>query len=79
MRDEAQEKAAIAYIESNPVKIRLCRVPEDWSFSSARFRDSYRRLVLPKVRDKIASVSASNSEKPAGPEAGAPTKASVYA
>lgn len=44
MRDERQERAAIHYIESNPVKGRLCRTPEDWPFSSARFRDEYRQL-----------------------------------
>jgi REP element-mobilizing transposase RayT len=27
-----------AYIESNPVKARLCEKPEDWPFGSARFR-----------------------------------------
>jgi REP element-mobilizing transposase RayT len=47
MRDEEQERVAIHYIENNPVKARLCQLPEDWSFSSARFRDKYRRLVLP--------------------------------
>jgi putative transposase len=47
MRDETQEKTAIHYIESNPVKARLCRTVEEWPFSSARFRDKYRRLVLP--------------------------------
>ncbi len=29
---------AIRYIEDNPVKARLCKQPEDWPFSSARFR-----------------------------------------
>jgi REP element-mobilizing transposase RayT len=29
---------AIDYIENNPVKARLCDKPEDWPFSSARFR-----------------------------------------
>jgi len=47
MRDEEQEKTAVRYIESNPVKAKLCRTAEDWSFSSARFRDKYRRLVTP--------------------------------
>ena len=28
----------VAYIENNPVKARLCEKPEDWPFSSARFR-----------------------------------------
>jgi REP element-mobilizing transposase RayT len=28
----------VSYIENNPVKARLCKNPEDWPFSSARFR-----------------------------------------
>jgi len=49
MRDERQEKTAIRYIESNPVKAKLCRTAEEWKFSSARFRDEYRRLKLPTI------------------------------
>ena len=48
MRNEEQEGKAIRYIENNPVKARLCRVPEDCTFSSARFQDEYRRLRIPK-------------------------------
>ena len=47
MRDEAQEKTAIRYIENNPVKVKLCRTTEQWPFSSARFRDEFQRLVIP--------------------------------
>ena len=47
MRRENQQKTAIRYIENNPVKAMLCRTAEIWPFSSARFRDKYRRLVLP--------------------------------
>ncbi len=47
MRDEAQEKTAVRYIENNPVKAMLCRAPEEWPFSSARFRDQYGRLACP--------------------------------
>ncbi len=47
MRDEAQEKKAIHYIENNPVKAKLCRTSEESQFSSARFRDDYRRLDMP--------------------------------
>ena len=47
MRSEEQEKKAIHYIDSNPVKAKLSRTDEDWPFSSARFRDKYRRLVMP--------------------------------
>ena len=47
MRDEEQEKSAVRYIKANPVKAKLCRTAGEWSFSSARFRDEYRRLALP--------------------------------
>jgi hypothetical protein len=47
LRDERQEKMAIRYIEANPVKAKLCRTAEDWPFSSAPFRDEYRRPAIP--------------------------------
>ena len=47
MRSTEQEKTAIRYVESNPVRAKLCRTAEDWPFSSARFRDKYRQLILP--------------------------------
>jgi type I restriction enzyme R subunit/putative DNA methylase len=47
MRDEAQERIAIRYIESNPLKAKLCRTPEDRAFSSAKFRDKFHRLLIP--------------------------------
>lgn len=47
MRSEEQEVKAIRYVENNPVKAKLCRAAEGWPFSSARFRDMYRQLVLP--------------------------------
>lgn len=58
MRDEEQERKAVHYIESNPVKAKLCRAPEDWLFSSARFRDEYRRLKLPGAEVAQSSSSA---------------------
>jgi REP element-mobilizing transposase RayT len=49
MRDEEQKQKAIRYIENNPVKAKLCRAPEEWPFSSARFRDPQtRELNLPR-------------------------------
>ncbi|HYM00221.1 MAG TPA: hypothetical protein VEZ90_14810, partial [Blastocatellia bacterium] len=38
VRDERHYYNAIAYIERNPVKARLCKKPEDWEWSSARRR-----------------------------------------
>lgn len=49
MRDDEQEKRAIRYVEGNPVKARLCRAADDWAFTSARFRDRYWRLEIPKA------------------------------
>jgi len=45
MRDEEQARKAIRYIENNPVKTGLCRTPEEWPFSSARFRDEKTRML----------------------------------
>jgi REP element-mobilizing transposase RayT len=38
VRDAKHFANAIVYIENNPVKAKLCAEPEDWPFSSARFR-----------------------------------------
>ena len=35
VRNEAEEAKIRLYIENNPVKAGLCRVPEEWSWSSA--------------------------------------------
>jgi putative transposase len=48
MRNEAQERVAIRYIENNPVKAGLSQAAEVWPFSSARCRDEFRRLILPR-------------------------------
>jgi REP element-mobilizing transposase RayT len=48
MRDREQDRKAIRYIEGNPVKAKLCRMPADWPFGSARFREPRTQtLVLP--------------------------------
>jgi REP element-mobilizing transposase RayT len=38
IRNERHFRNAQTYIEDNPVKAGLCRVPTDWRWSSARFR-----------------------------------------
>jgi REP element-mobilizing transposase RayT len=43
IRDRKHFAYAIAYIENNPVKARLCGSPEDWRFSSAWFRARMRK------------------------------------
>ena len=47
IRDEAHYRKVVHYIEWNPVKAGLVKSPEQWPFSSARFRDEYNRLKLP--------------------------------
>ena len=39
IRDENHFHMTVAYIENNPVKAGLCRAPEEWAFSSARYRE----------------------------------------
>jgi REP element-mobilizing transposase RayT len=38
IRNAQHFATTVRYIESNPVKARLCKRPEDWPFSSAGFR-----------------------------------------
>lgn len=47
IRDEAHYRKVVHYIEWNPVKADLVKSPEQWPFSSARFRDEYNRLKPP--------------------------------
>ena len=47
IRDEAHLRKVVHYIEANPVKAGLVKTPEQWPFSSARFRDKYNRLKMP--------------------------------
>ena len=47
MRDNEHEGRTRRYIENNPTKAKLVASPIEWSWSSARFRDSYERLCVP--------------------------------
>src|ERR1051325_4082187 len=38
IRNAREFSKTVAYIDHNPVKANLCERPEDWPFSSARFR-----------------------------------------
>jgi REP element-mobilizing transposase RayT len=49
MRHDEQERKAVRYIEANPVKARLTAEAKEWAWSSARFRDDYGVLRLPKA------------------------------
>lgn len=43
VRDDAEFQRIIDYIENNPVAAGLCKKPEDWPWSSARFRPNWPR------------------------------------
>jgi len=47
IRDEKHYRKVRHYIEWNPVKAGLVKWPEQWPFSSARFRNEYNQLQLP--------------------------------
>ena len=72
VRDEEQEWKAVRYIENNPVKAKLCRLSEDWPFSSAKFRDKLHRLLIPTGTSVSDPARRSSESKHAVPEAGAP-------
>lgn len=46
IRDEGHLRKAVRYVENNPVKAHLARVPAEWPWSSARWRDGYCRVRL---------------------------------
>jgi REP element-mobilizing transposase RayT len=46
MRDSGHELKTRRYIENNPVKALLAREPNEWPWSSARFRDEHGMLYL---------------------------------
>jgi putative transposase len=47
IRDPEHERRTIRYIEHNPLKANLVKMAHDWQWSSARYQDNYRRLVIP--------------------------------
>ena len=38
IRDQRHFASTIKYIENNPVKARLCKLPEEWPYGSAHFK-----------------------------------------
>ena len=49
IRDEAHRQKAVRYVESNPVKAHLAAESTAWPWSSARKRDDFGRLRIPKA------------------------------
>jgi putative transposase len=72
MRDEAQEKKAMRYIENNPVKARVCHEDRAWPFSSARFRDEFNHLLIPAGAPASSTAGWGNKQERAESEFGAP-------
>jgi hypothetical protein len=64
MRDTEHEARARRYVENNPVKAGLVRVPQDWPWTSARYRDQYMRLQLPP--DRGAGSGSASAASPSG-------------
>jgi putative transposase len=54
--DEKYLLAAVKYVELNPVKASLCRLPQDWLWSSARAHLAARDDLLVKVRPMLERV-----------------------
>ncbi|MHB1560622.1 MAG: transposase, partial [Isosphaeraceae bacterium] len=53
-RDEVEMFRIIDYIENNPVAARLCKCPEDWPWSSARYRSHWKAgQAFPPDADRI--------------------------
>ncbi len=46
IRDNQHYQNAKRYIENNPVKAGLCRLPEEWLWSSANWRHAHPNFVL---------------------------------
>lgn len=49
IEDAEHRQTTARYIENNPTKARLVLDPKEWPWSSARFRDEYGVLKLPKL------------------------------
>lgn len=90
MRDEAHFRKARRYIEANPVKAGLARVPEDWPWSSANPKwhwsapDRYHARLLGSAdipvgesRDEQQQHADKNVRAPAARSAGIPARESV--
>jgi REP element-mobilizing transposase RayT len=60
IRDEQHLRRVVRYIENNPVSARLVRAPEDWLWSSARYRNkedlSARTLTHPNA-DRVPPLA----------------------
>lgn len=57
IRDEEHRQRVVRYIEHNPVKAGLARAPEDWPWSSARYRsraDLSARTLTHPTAERVA-------------------------
>lgn len=49
IRDQEHYRRVVRYIEHNPVKAGLVPTPEEWLWSSARYRGPYASDELPQI------------------------------
>ncbi len=64
IRDETHLKRAIRYTEQNPVKACLAKTAREWLYSSARRRDHYERLPVPRQMEPTPVILASPKPAP---------------
>jgi putative transposase len=48
MRDDEHESRTRRYIERNPTSAKLVSLAKEWPYGSARLRDAYGRLCMPR-------------------------------
>jgi REP element-mobilizing transposase RayT len=60
LRDEEHYRRVVRYIESNPTKAGLAKSPEEWAWSSARFRGEP-GLVVPVLTHPAAKRAPSSN------------------
>jgi putative transposase len=67
VRDETHYRKVVRYMENNPVKVKLVATPEDWLWSSARYRAKGRQLVEHPTFTAAAVTHPTARRKPPPP------------
>jgi putative transposase len=75
MRDQAQERKAVRYLEGNPVKAHLVAEPAAWRWSSARLRDGYGVLKCSDTENRAQPGAPGAGGAPSYTRLGAATPA----
>ncbi len=72
IRDDDHLRATINYINQNPVKARLCRVPGDWRWSSAGSADVLVGNREDEADEDVSAPRVGNIDEEADDDVGAP-------